>query len=125
MIFAHNFDSILEKKDETITDYLVENNIKKSQKDSIQSIYILGNKKLLIIDSLGVFNVKSFKPNFILLRNSPKINLNRIIDSLHPSLIIVDGSNYKTYVERWKGTSKKRKIPFHQTSEKGAFIFEY
>jgi competence protein ComEC len=125
MIFANNFDSIVEKKDEIITNYLTENNIKNSQKDSMQSVYVLGNKKLLVIDSLGVFNVKSFKPDFILLRNSPKINLNRIIDSLHPSLIIADGSNYKTYSERWKSTSKKRKIPFHQTSEKGAFIFEY
>jgi competence protein ComEC len=125
MIFASNFDSLLQKKDKIMTNYLIENNLKKPQKDSLQSIYILGNKKLLVIDSLGVFNVKSFKPDFILLRNSPKINLNRIIDSLHPSVIIADGSNYKTYTERWKATSKKRKIPFHLTSEKGAFIMDY
>ncbi len=122
---ANNFDSITEKKDKIITDYLIENNIKKSQKDSLQSIYVLGNKKLLVIDSLSIYNVKSFKPNFILLRNSPKINLNRIIDSLRPLLIIADGSNYKTYSERWKNTCKKTKIPFHQTSEKGAFIIDY
>ncbi|MFH4964877.1 ComEC/Rec2 family competence protein [Gaetbulibacter sp. M235] len=122
---ANNFDDATEKKDKIITDYTIENQIKSLQKDSLQSVYILGNKKLLVIDSLGVYNVKSFKPDFILLRNSPKINLNRILDSLHPLLVVADGSNYKTYSERWKSTCKKTKIPFHLTSEKGVFIIDY
>ena len=85
------------------------------------SFYQINNKKLLVIDSLGVYNIKSFRPNYVLLRNSPKINLNRLIDSLHPELIIADGSNYKSYVARWEALSRKQKLPFHNTSEKGAF----
>ena len=34
-------------------------------------------KNILVIDSLGVYNVKSFKPHIVLLRNSPKLNLKR------------------------------------------------
>ena len=56
---------------------------------------------------------------------SPKINLNRLIDSLSPELIIWDGSNYKSDQERWKLSCKAKKIPFHQTSEKGAFIIDF
>ncbi len=93
--------------------------------DSLQTIYLLENKKLLLIDSLGIYNVKSFKPEIILLRNSPKINLKRLIDSLQPELIISDGSNYKTYQERWSKTCDAKKIPFHQTGKKGAFIYIY
>jgi competence protein ComEC len=46
-------------------------------------------------------------------------------DSLHPELIICDGSNYKTYQERWKLTCEAKKIQFYQTSEKGAFFVNY
>jgi competence protein ComEC len=66
----------------------------------------------------------SFQPHFVLLRNSPKVNLNRIIDSLNPQQIIADASNYKSYVNRWKLTCRDKKIPFHYTNEKGAFIVE-
>jgi competence protein ComEC len=39
-------------------------------------------------------------------------------------LIIADGSNYKSYQERWQQTCIAKKIPFHQTSKKGAYIFK-
>jgi len=78
-----------------------------------------------VIDSLGVYNIKSIKPEFVLLRQSPKINLNRLIDSLQPKYIIADGSNYKSYLERWDYICKKRKLPFHQTSKKGAFKIDF
>jgi competence protein ComEC len=80
---------------------------------------------LLIIDSLGIYNVKSFQPDYVLLRNSPKVNLNRMIDSINPKIIIADGSNYKSYIKRWEQTCLKRKLPFHQTGKKGAFVIEY
>jgi competence protein ComEC len=78
-----------------------------------------------VVDSLGIYNINSVKPKWIILRQSPKINLNRLIDSLHPELIICDGSNYKTYQERWKLTCEAKKIQFYQTSEKGAFFVNY
>ncbi|PIV92906.1 MAG: competence protein [Flavobacteriaceae bacterium CG17_big_fil_post_rev_8_21_14_2_50_33_15] len=125
MSIAQPLDSITENENRIITDYFVKNHLKKLQKDSISQVYLIGNKTLLVIDSLGVYHAKTFKPNYILLRNSPKINLSRLIETLNPEMIIADGSNYKTYVERWKKTCLKTKIPFHQTSEKGAFIINY
>ena len=81
-------------------------------------------KLLLAIDSLAVYKGITFEPNYILLRNSPRLNLNRVIDSLKPQQIIADASNYKSYLKRWKATCEHKKIPFHQTNEKGAFIIE-
>jgi competence protein ComEC len=77
------------------------------------------------VDSLGIYNINSVKPQWVLLRQSPKINLNRMIDSLHPKLIIWDGSNYKTFQERWKKTCETQNIRYHQTSENGAFWVDY
>ena len=122
---ANDFDSLTKISNHIIRDYVVGNHISHIEEQQIQPIYQLNNKKLLVIDSLGVYNIKSFNPHYILLRQSPKINLNRLIDSIKPQQIIADGSNYKSYVKRWETICKKRKLPFHQTNEKGAFIINY
>ena len=104
---------------------MFQNHIKNQKKESLKWVYFIGDKKLLVVDSLGIYTIKTFKPDYVLLRNSPKINLTRLIALLNPKLIIADGSNYKTYVERWKRTCEKTKTPFHQTNEKGALTINY
>jgi competence protein ComEC len=121
----HNLNDSILKYDKVITNYKVGEHITKIKQDSIQSVYQLKTNKILVIDSIGVYNVKTFTPDIILLRNSPKINLKRLIDSLHPKLIISDGSNYKSYQERWAKTCDVQKIPFHQTSKKGAYTYRF
>ena len=110
--------------DYIINNYKTGNQINTIEFDSIQNLYTVKDKKLLIVDSLGIYNIKDLNPEYVLLTNSPKINLNRLIDSLHPKQIIVDGSNYKSYTKTWEVTCMKQKIPFHNTNEKGAFIIE-
>jgi len=83
-------------------------------------------KNLLVIDSLGVYEIpKNTKADYILLSNSPKINLDRVLESLKPQQIIVNGSNYFSYVKRWEETCIKKKVPFHFTGKKGAFIIDH
>lgn len=118
----HNFDSITSVRDKVITNYNVGNFIRSTETDRLSSVYQFRKHTILIIDSLGVYNVTSFQPDYVLLRNSPRINLERMIDSIHPKLIIADGSNFKSYIQRWKTTCTKRQLPFHHTGEKGAFI---
>ena len=119
----HDLDSLTKQR--MLNDYVIGAAIKTQSTDTIQRLYKINNKLLLIVDSLGVYNIKSVKPQWVLLRQSPKINLNRLIDSIRPELIIWDGSNYKTYQERWKLTCEAKKTQFHQTSEKGAFFINY
>lgn len=125
IIVAHDFDSITLSNNNIIKNFTVGNHINNIEEDSLQSIYLLKNKKLLIVDSLGVYNINSLQPDYVLLRQSPKINLNRLIDSIQPKHIIADGSNYKSYANRWEVICRKRKLPFHHTSNKGAFIINY
>lgn len=119
----HDLESL--KNQRMVNDYNIGGAIKTQSTDSIHGLYKINDKLLLVVDSLGIYNVNSVKPKWVILRQSPKINLNRLIDSLHPELIICDGSNYKTYQERWKLTCEAKKIQFHQTSEKGAFFVNY
>lgn len=126
IMVSHNFDSLTAAKNNIITNYTIGNHIKNVKTDNtILPFYSLKNKTFLIIDSLGIYDIKSFQPDFVLLRQSPKINLNRLIDALKPKQIIADGSNYKSYIKQWEAICKKQKRPFHQTRKKGAFILRY
>ncbi len=119
----HNVSMITNEK--LINNYKVDKNLEIITLDTIRNVYTFKNKTLLVVDSLGIYKIKSFKADFVLLHNSPRINLARLIDSISPELIISDGSNFKSYQERWAKTCSIKKTPFHQTSEKGAFIYKY
>ena len=106
-----------------IRSYSVKNNVSIKASYPLQSVYSINGQTLLLIDSLGVYNVKDLKPDIVLLTQSPKVNLKRLIDIIKPKLIIADGSNYKSYLKRWETTCKIKKIPFYRTDKMGAYLF--
>jgi competence protein ComEC len=124
LLIHHNLDSTKQQTDKVIQNYKVGEEIDHIETGKLQSVYKIKNEKLVVIDSLGIYENLSFRPDYILLRDSPRINLDRLIDSLGPIKIIADASNYKSYVQRWKDTCIGRKIPFHYTNEKGAYIIK-
>ncbi|WP_066221581.1 ComEC/Rec2 family competence protein [Formosa haliotis] len=123
-LFIHSTsDSSLATKQYPLKSYIISNEIKRTATTPLKSVYNVLDKRLLVVDSSAVYTIKGFNPHYIVLSNSPKVNLNRLIDSLVPKQIIADGSNYKSYISRWETTCKNKKIPFYQTGKKGAFLF--
>lgn len=110
------------KTENMVRDYVIGERIGKIVHQPIQNRYRVGGKGLYIMDSLGIYPNTS-EMDYILLIQSPKINLDRLLDSTAPKMIIADGSNYRNDIEKWKATCLKRKIPFHFTGEKGAYYF--
>ncbi|WP_273568145.1 ComEC/Rec2 family competence protein [Maribacter halichondriae] len=106
-------------------DYKIAERIAYIENHDLKNSYSIGNEKLLIIDRMGIYPKGRLNPAHVLLTESPKINLERLIDSIKPKKIIADGSNYKSYIQRWQKTCTKRKLPFHYTGEKGAYYFEF
>lgn len=100
--------------------YLVGNFASISKTEKISNLSYFNKNKILIIDSLSVFP-KNLNPDILILTQSPKLNLERIIQKSKPKMIVADASNYKTYAMRWKETCEKEKIPFHSTVEKGFY----
>ncbi|GAA4273839.1 hypothetical protein GCM10022258_31330 [Aquimarina gracilis] len=90
----------------------------------LKNVYQYKKQVIMVVDSMGIYQLKRIKPDMILLSNSPKIHLDRLLDSLAPKQIIADGSNYRSYLDRWEASCEKRKIPFHRTDKKGAFILK-
>ncbi len=50
------------------------------------------------------------------------INMHQLPDQLKVKKVILDGSNSRSYVNRWKAISKKEDIAVHDVIEDGAFI---
>ena len=89
--------------------------------DSVQNIFIMNKKKIIVVDSMGIYKLNKLKPDGLLLRQSPKVNLERVISELNPSFIIADASNYYSYVKYWQLTCLDHNISFHYTARDGAF----
>jgi competence protein ComEC len=105
-----------------VKDYVIGNRIEQKQLQHIPTIFKFRKENILIIDSLSVYASKNTSTEIVLLTQSPKLNLERLLDSLKPKMIIADGSNYPSYVNRWRVTCEKRKLPFHHTTTEGALV---
>ncbi|WP_047416668.1 ComEC/Rec2 family competence protein [Cellulophaga sp. Hel_I_12] len=109
-----NFETIIQN-------YSLNERIVNFSVDSLQNNYQFKTRSLYLFDSLAIFPPKDFSYDIVVLTQSPNINLDRLIEALKPTLIIADGSNYKSDVVRWQATCAKTKLPFHYTGDKGAY----
>ncbi len=121
-VILYSNDSILknDKNEVVLKSYLVANSCQVVNKKSIGNLYCFKDKRILVLDSTIVY-FENLKPDILLLINSPKVNLQRLFAAHKPKQVVVDGSNFKSYVQLWKATCIKEKIPFHDTSEKGFY----
>ena len=103
-----------------IQTYLVANYSQVETQHKLPNLLYYKKNKIMIIDSTGVYLERS-KPDILILTQSPKINLDRLLEKLHPKQVVADNSNYKNAQKRWGFSCSKQKIPFHATAEKGFF----
>mgnify|MGYP003689483515 CR=1 FL=1 len=121
----HDLDSLSIKNSSFIKNYKVGKKVNEIQfENQIYNNYIFKNQTFLVVDSIGIFQIGNKSKPIVLLIQSPKINLERLIKELKPLQIIADASNYKNRVVNWKYICDKKGIPFHYTAEKGAIVFK-
>ncbi|KFF07052.1 ComEC/Rec2 family competence protein [Flavobacterium reichenbachii] len=113
-LFAKN------KQNQVLTSYLTGNFAIIKKTDKLKNTIFFNGQKILIIDSTAIFETK-IQPDIILLIQSPKINLDRILTEIHPKTIVADASNSYAVQKCWKKSCFKKNIPFHSISEKGYF----
>lgn len=119
-LFAN--DSLLKigSENKTFASYLQGNFSTLESKKKLQNTFYFNEKKILILDSLGVVP-PNCNPDLIVLTQSPKLNLDRLFQTLKPKTVVADGSNYKSYINLWKTTCKNNNIRFHATAEEGFY----
>ena len=103
-------------------DYAVAERVQKVDTSAMQNSYYVGEKRLFVMDSLGILPLEGHL-DYLLLTQSPEINLERVLDSIQPIKVFADGSNYPSMINAWKATCIQKEIPFHYTGEKGYNVF--
>ena len=112
-------DTVFKKN--TLKNYQIGTGITAMNYHTLKQNYL---NKILIIDSLGVYKIKNLQPEIVLLSNSPKINIERMIHYLKPKMVVADASNYYSYSNYYQQKCKKLKVPFYNTREKGALVLK-
>ena len=113
-------DTTLSATTYLIQNYNLLNAIHSTEIRQMQNALVFGNKKLLVVDSLGVYSDSS-NERLLLLSQSPDIHFEKLLKTQNISGIIADGSNYRSYVERWQKTAAQYNIPFHSTYNQGCY----
>lgn len=123
-IFRSTYDTATTfQQTNPIKQYRIGEGITDFSEAPLTKVFNYRKKTVLILDSLGVYPILP-EGSIVLLTESPKVHLERLIDSLKPAYIIADGSNYTSYVSRWRKTCAQKKLPFYHTGSKGALIIE-
>ncbi|MGB1170314.1 MAG: ComEC/Rec2 family competence protein, partial [Flavobacteriaceae bacterium] len=120
----HNMDTLIHSQN-LLKNYTIGENIQHVNYDELPSLLKVNSQIILCVDTNGNYDIQDLKKPIVLLQQSPKINLERLIKRLNPSIIIADGSNYKSDVNLWKTSCLKLGISFWSTREKGAYVYEY
>ncbi len=121
-IVLYTPNPVFEKKSKNrnVNSYLVGNSIKLTKIREIKNLLYFKKEKILIIDSTGICPA-NVNPDILILTQTPKINLDRLLQNHRPKLIIADGSNSNSIQKLWKNSCTKKNIPFHSTIEKGYY----
>ena len=81
------------------------------------------NYRMVIVDEPLPESFKNrVKVKSILVRNSPKIEVSKLLDYFDFNQIIFDGSNHQYKVKQWKEACKELGIDCYDTSVDGAYI---
>jgi competence protein ComEC len=104
------YDSIrrASQNNNVLKSYLTANFSALSATEQIKNIAFFNEERILILDSTGTYS-KDLHPTLILLTQSPKINLDRMLQVLKPQIVVADASNYKTIQNHWKVSCESKK----------------
>ncbi len=111
------------KKNRLLKDYQLEHRtLKLEESKRMKHFFRIEDKRVMVLDHQSINTDFGFKPDVLILMNSPKVNLERLLKKVHPEIIVADGSNYFSYKLLWKRTAEKYKIDFYDTAKMGAFV---
>ncbi|MEX0359367.1 MAG: ComEC family competence protein, partial [Allomuricauda sp.] len=118
----HCRDTLLKPK--WMDNFKIAKRIASSKMFALKNSYRLNQNRIFVVDSFGSYPTKS-GVDYLVLTQSPKVHLGRLLDSVQPKMVLADGSNYRSYVDQWETTCAQKEIPFHSTSEKGFYVFNF
>jgi len=107
-----------------VSNYAIKEFLGSIQYSRIPNAFSFDGQQWIVIDSSAVFPANITKPVVLLITQSPRIHLERLLASVQPEMVIADGSNYPADVARWKKSCHKIGLPFYSTNENGAYVLK-
>lgn len=120
--FSYDIEDEKFEKDRLVTSYKI--GFRVHMNNQIPRYFEYRDTSILIIDSKAVYPKRKIGSLVIILKDSPKINLERLLKDHRPFQVVADGSNYRNFVAKWELTCHKLKTPFWHTGQKGAYILK-
>ena len=118
-VFYHH-SSNPDKNRRILSDFANSRLLYRLEKLPVENFFSEDQFHLFILDNEKRYTLPNYSPTHILLRNDPKINLDRLLQIHQPQLVVADGSNSPWTVSRWEKSCKKYTIPFYDTRKSGA-----
>ena len=120
--FYHDLENESKESDQTILDYQLGVQIKSAYFKPKSKLFEFNKQLWLVLDSTGIQKSPSFPIHGLILTQSPRFNLERWLDRLRPNIVVADGSNYTSYMNRWEQTCQRKSITYYRTDREGAYI---
>lgn len=127
LVIGHHYKKssirVIRNQQQRVYDYTEKDRLSDTE-DSMNYFFKMGSESLLVITTDEFKFTGLPASSHILLTNSTRINLDRLLNDLRPIRVIADGSNYPDLVSRWRLSCIQKNIPFHYTGEKGYYIIK-
>jgi len=114
------FSSSPKETQPLLEDFLNSKLVTSAQAITLQNFFQSEGLRILIIDREAPYSQIEFDPQYLILRNNPPINLERILATHSPKQIIADGSNSPWFIEKWEQTCLEKGYNYYALHARGA-----
>jgi len=90
------------------------------EKKPLPSVLLLDRLRIAVCRDQHAFALADLRPTHLLVAENPKINFDRLLDSLRPQQVVFGGDNHPWRVAQWKISCQKHGIPYYNLSEQGS-----
>ncbi|NQX77198.1 ComEC/Rec2 family competence protein [Gilvibacter sp.] len=118
------FSTSSQKETYSLQAFRRKNRIEEITEQQLPSIFYYRGCSVLVVDGSYPVDASIESIDILLLSQNARIHLDRWIRHYQPQMILADGSSYASYKARWAASAKKERLPFYDTSQQGAFVFE-
>lgn len=85
-----------------------------------------GNKKLIWVDQIyQTIDPAKIETDIVIITGNPKLKLYELVENIHPTVIIADGTNSYYKIAQWQKQADSLHLRFHSVADKGAFVMDW
>lgn len=105
-----------------LTNFIMEERLQRVEHAPLQKFFEIDGKIFMLLDHPFTEEITT-SPYGLIISQNPQVNPRRVLNTIQPKVIIVDGSNYKSVSDDWQKEAEKQSIPFHPVYQNGFYCW--